>query len=116
MIRDSFMAAFRNVGEALDFALALHAKPGPEQIRIRAGIHIGPLHVERDDVFGGTVDFAARVVGKIEGAEIWISDRAKQDIDQFMATGHRHLRWRKREGLTMKGFVGEFALWALEMP
>ena len=36
------------------------------------------MHVEEGDVFGGTVNFAARVVGAIKGAEIWLSDRAKE--------------------------------------
>jgi len=115
-IGDSFMVAFRNVGDALDFARALHADPGPERIRIRAGIHIGFLSVEREDVFGGTVDFAARVVGVIREAEIWVSDRAKHDIDQLKADRHRHLTWRRQEGLTMKGFQGVFTLWALDVP
>lgn len=46
---------------------------------------IGPMHVEEGDMFGGTVNFAARVVGAFKGAEIWLSDRAKEDIDRLGA-------------------------------
>lgn len=46
------------------------APPGHARVQIRAGIHIGPMHVEQADVFGGTVNFAARVVGAIKDAEI----------------------------------------------
>jgi len=112
-IGDSFMAAFRNVGGALDFARALHAEPGHEEVRIRAGIHIGFLSVEQEDVFGGTVDFAARVVGAIREAEIWVSDRAKHDVDLLRAKRHRELRWQQREGIAMKGFPEPFTLWVL---
>jgi len=58
-IGDSFMAAFKSAGAALDYAPALQGNTGHPQVRIRAGIHIGPLRVEAGDVFGGTVNFAA---------------------------------------------------------
>ena len=86
---------------------------GHPQVQIRAGIHIGPMHVEAGDVFGGTVNFAARVVGAIEGAEIWLSDRAKEDIDRLGAAKHKHLKWERHEGVVMKGFPGKFTLWAV---
>ena len=65
-IGDSFMAAFKCAGAALDYARALQGNTGHRQVRIRAGIHIGPMRVEAGDVFGGTVNFAARVVGAIK--------------------------------------------------
>jgi WD40 repeat protein/class 3 adenylate cyclase len=112
-IGDSFMAAFRCVGDALDYARALQANTGHPLVHVRAGIHIGPMHVEEGDVFGGTVNFAARVVGAVTDAEIWLSDRAKEDIDRLGAAKHKHLNWQRHEGVAMKGFSGEFALWAL---
>jgi hypothetical protein len=53
-IGDSFMAAFRCANAALDYALALalQGNTGHLQVQIRAGIHIGPMHVEEGDVFG----------------------------------------------------------------
>ena len=48
----------------------LQRNTGHPQIQIRAGIHIGPMQVEEGDVFGGTVNFAARVIGSIKGPEI----------------------------------------------
>lgn len=64
-IGDSFIEAFKGAGAALDYARALQGNTGHPQVRIRAGIHIGPMRVEEGDVFGGTVNFAARVVGAI---------------------------------------------------
>lgn len=110
-IGDSFMAAFRSVEKALEYARALQANPGHAQVRIRAGIHIGPMSVEENDVFGGTVNFAARVVGAIKGAEIWLSDQAKKHMDSSGA--QRQLKWEQHDGVQMKGFIGEFTLWSL---
>jgi class 3 adenylate cyclase len=113
-IGDSFMAAFKCVEAALDFARALQANTGHQQVRVRAGIHIGPMRVEEGDVFGGTVNFAARVVGAIQGAEIWVSDRAKEDIDRLGAARHRQLKWLRQDGVVLKGFSGAFTLWSLQ--
>ncbi len=113
-IGDSFMAAFKSVDLALDYARALKGSTGDPQVLIRAGIHIGSMHVEESDVFGGMVNFAACVVGAIEGAEIWLSDRAKEDVDRLSAKRHKRLRWDPHEGVTMKGFAGTFTLWSMQ--
>ena len=82
-------------------------------MQVRAGIHIGPMHVEEGDVFGGMVNFAAPVVGTIKGAEIWLSERAKEDIDAPDADRHRRLKWERHDGVAMKGFPGLFTLWSV---
>jgi len=112
-IGDSFMAAFRSVERALDYAIALEAEPGNDQLHIRAGIHIGPMQVEENDVFGGTVNFAARVVGAFKEAGVWLSARAKEDLDRGGAKQHRRLRWEQRGAVEMKGFPGVFTIWSL---
>jgi class 3 adenylate cyclase len=111
---DSFMAAFKSMDAALDYARGLQGNTGHSQVQIRAGIHIGPLQVEEGDVFGGTVNFAARVVGTIKDAEIWLSDRAKEDIDRLGAVRHKQLKWERQEEVVMKGFPGVFTLWSLK--
>ena len=88
-------------------------RSGPAQLRLRAGIHIGPLQIEKGDVFGRTVNFAARVVGAIKGAEIWLSEQAKADIDVLGARRHEELEWQRHEGVELKGFVGAYTLWSL---
>jgi class 3 adenylate cyclase len=112
-IGDSFMAVFKNADAALDYAMALQWNTGHPQVQIRAGIHIGPMDVQEDDVFGGTVDFAARVLEAITGAEIWLSERAKEDIDGAGSARHKHLEWERHEGVAMKGFPGPFTLWSV---
>ena len=107
------MAAFKSADAALDYAVAFQRNTGHPQIQIRAGIHIGPMHVEEGDVFGGTVNFAARVVGSIKSAEIWLSDRAKEDIDRLGGVQHKRLGWQRHDGVAMKGFPGVFRLWSV---
>ena len=113
-IGDSFMAGFKSVTSALDYALALHEDTGHSSIRIRAGIHIGSLSVEENDVFGGTVNFAARVIGAIKDDEIWLSDPAKEDVDRLGAEQHKRLSWVAHNDVEMKGFRGKFKLWSLK--
>jgi len=112
-IGDSFMAAFKSVDAALDYSRELQRNTGHTQVQIRAGIHIGPMQVEEGDVFGGTVNYAARVVGAINGPEIWLSDQAKDNIDQSGAKKHKQLKWKSHENVIMKGFQGVFTLWSI---
>jgi class 3 adenylate cyclase len=72
------------------------------------------MHVEEGDVFGGTVNFAGRVIGPIREAELWLSEHAKEDIDRLGAKQHMGLKWERHEGVAMKGFPGKFTLWALK--
>ena len=113
-IGDSVMAAFRSVAAALDYARGLCADPGAPELRLRAGIHIGPLQIEEGDVFGRTVNFAARVVGAIQGPGIWLSEQAKADIDALGARRHEELQWQRHEQVELKGFAGAFTLWSVD--
>jgi class 3 adenylate cyclase len=70
--------------------------------------------VEEGDVFGGAANNALRVVGSIKGPEIWLSDRAKEDIDRLGAGQHKRLGWQRHDGVAMKGFPGTFTLWAVQ--
>jgi class 3 adenylate cyclase/GTPase SAR1 family protein len=113
-IGDSFMAAFKSADTALDYARAFQKATGHPKVKIRAGIHIGPMHVDDNDVFGGTVNFAARMIGEITGSELWLSDRAKDDVLRLGAPENERLAWERHDGVVMKGFAGEFTLWAVK--
>src|SRR5215469_7020838 len=114
-IGDSVMAVFRSIGAALDYAHALYLDPGHTTLQargVRAGIHIGSVDVVGEDIFGTEVDVAARVVGGIEGAEIWLSDQAKRDLERAGARRHRGLQWLPHEGVELRG-IGTERLWSL---
>jgi len=114
-IGDSVMAVFRSVGAALDYAYALHLDPGDADLLatgVRAGIHTGEVNVAESDVFGTEVNFAARVVHAIEGAEIWLSARAREAIDRAGARHQRDLQWQQHDDVDLKG-LGKYTLWSL---
>jgi class 3 adenylate cyclase len=110
----TWRTVFQSADSAPDYAIALQKNTGYPQIQIRAGIHIGPLHVEEGDVFGGTVNFASRVVGAVKDAEIWLREWAKEDIDRLGSGKHKLLRWQRHDGVAMKGFPGTFTLLAVQ--
>jgi class 3 adenylate cyclase len=114
-IGDSVMAVFRSIGAALDYAHGLYLDPGHRALRargVRAGIHIGSVDVVGEDIFGTEVDVAARVVGGIEGAEIWLSDQAKRDLERAGARRHSGLQWLSHDGVELKG-IGTERLWSM---
>jgi hypothetical protein len=51
-IGDGLMVAFRTAAEALHFAVELYTDTGEPRIKIRIGIHVGPVHVQEQDAFG----------------------------------------------------------------
>jgi class 3 adenylate cyclase len=103
-IGDSLMVVFRTPLSALDFAIMLSKDTAHERVKIRAGIHVGLVQIEEEDVFGTMVNFTARVQSQTKGAEIWISDRAKSDIEEEKAKAHRSVRWMKHRDCELKGF------------
>ncbi len=112
-IGDSVMAAFRTAAEVLDFGLDLFATTGNPLIKIRVGIHIGPVSIEQNDAFGITVNYAARVEGMAKGAEVWVSNEAKTHIDQEGLKRHDELQWTSHDNCELKGFQGKHKLWSI---
>jgi class 3 adenylate cyclase len=112
-IGDSFMIAFRTAVEALDFTLSIFSRTGNTRIKIKAGIHVGPVRIEEEDAFGTMVNFAARVIGMAHGPEIWASNAAKRDIDLEKARRHTNLTWVEHPDCELKGFQGKRVLWSI---
>ena len=112
MIGDAFMIAFRTADDALDFAFQFHADTGHEAIKIRAGIHVGSVYIVDDDLYGKTVNYAARVVHAIPGDWIALSDAAKNDIDINRARARHNALVRITElGSNLKGFPSPNRIW-----
>ena len=110
-IGDGILSVFRSVNDALAYALALHSDPGSSELQVRAGIHIGPVEVTEHDIEGAEVAIASRVVGAIAGAEIWMSSRAKEDIDRLGSYRNQGWHWQPHD-VSLKG-VGATRLWSL---
>jgi class 3 adenylate cyclase len=98
-IGDAFLVGFRSTDKALDYAVALHNEPGAPELRVRVGIHIGSVSPDEGDVFGRTVNFAARVVGAIKDPEIWLSDEALHDLNGLGASRFEDLHWEPHDNV-----------------
>lgn len=101
IIGDSFMVAFYSASDALDFALDLYEDTGDEQIKIRAGIHVGSATIVEDDMFGIMVNYTKRVESTNNPSGIHVSNFAKTEIDN--KGRHGGLRFKEME-LEFKGF------------
>lgn len=114
-IGDSFMVAFRTPVEALHFALTLHADTGHHKVKVRAGIHAGAVRVIDDDLFGGVVNYAARVLAAAEEDSIVVSDPAKTQIVQYLGSDCRDLFFSDVK-VKLKGFDDTYKhkLWVVE--
>jgi len=113
-IGDSVMAAFRTATDILDFALDFYKDTGDDRIKIRVGMHVGPVTIEQNDVFGITVNYTARVESMAKGAEVWISNEAKTHVDQDGLERHSELDWLSHNDCELKGFQGKHKLWSIE--
>jgi adenylate cyclase len=109
---DGVLAVFRTAGQALDFARELQMD-ADNVFKIRAGIHVGAVDIEDGDVAGIEVHTAARLLSKINDPEIWLTDRAKADIDTLGAAHHNYISWTRHPRIRLRGLNSQyFTLWS----
>ena len=113
-IGDSFMVAFHTAMDALKFALSLHDFTGNESIRIRAGVHVGPVHIVEDDLSGKMVNFASRLVSWPQDDWIIISNNAKEHIEDELGSASEGFSFLPYIVNDLKGFLGEHTIWRAE--
>ena len=114
---DGFMIVFGDPASAVHAAVAIQdsltgGRRGvlrQQPIRVRMGIHCGPVVRREGDIFGRNVALAARVASQASGGEILVSDNAHTVLDdEFIFVDCRVS--------TLKGFEGEHQLWELGWP
>jgi len=110
---DGIMAAFRNVLDALNFALGLSHDTGNEKIRIRAGIHAGVIEVEENDAHGKNVHMAARIASMANAGTVWSSDVIREIVLELFGDADPY-RWLEQPDKILKGFDGRFTLWVVD--
>ena len=113
IIGDELMIAFRTAIEAFYFALTLYGETGDPRIHIRAGLHVGVVKVEEKDAFGAMINFTKRIESQAKGAEIWLSERAKEDIEEEGSLAPTGLSWIEHNNCELKGFPGKYRLWSV---
>jgi len=120
-IGDAIMATFADAEDAVTAAIEMQRilsvsnsnsntsmPTDDEPTEIRLGIHSGDAVVERKDVFGDTVNVAARICSKTEKNQILISQATQQLLraDSFALNQHMVT--------TLKGKRGDFRLFAVQ--
>lgn len=113
-IGDSFMAVFRTATDALNFALSLHDNTGDELIKIRAGIHVGPVRIVNHDIEGKMANFTARLVSWPKDDWIILSDIAKEHIEDESGTDSNDFSFFPHTADNLKGFPGAHKLWRVQ--
>jgi class 3 adenylate cyclase len=110
---DGFLLAFHAAVPAVDFSSEVVRDPGDPSLRVRAGVHVGPVVVEDDDVQGAAVSYAARLMDQARTGGLRISDEVKDHLEQEKAVRHGDLSWRRRPEVQLRGFPGPQVVWEL---
>ena len=110
---DGFMTSFSSATKALECAIAMqrafaeHNESAGEPIKVRVGLNAGEPIAEGDDLYGTSVNLAARIAAKAEGGEILTSDTVRG-----LVAGKKFL-FSDRGETAMRGFEDSVRLYAL---
>src|SRR5438876_8760098 len=110
---DGLMATFVSPRSALTSAIAMQraladgnrTKPPEQQVQVRVGLNAGEAIHEDGDIFGSTVDAAARICAKAAGGQILASETVRGILGSA-----RDLQFRDRGRFRLKGFPERWRL------
>ncbi len=109
---DGIMASFTNVHQSLlaaqqmQMMIHIHNQQNPEiPLKVKIGINAGSVVVEEEDLYGATVQMAARIVDKAQKDMILVSDIIRS-LDK-----DAERRFVKRGPYYMKGISGPIDLY-----
>ncbi len=111
MSGDAVFAAFHSAAAALRFARSIVEDSGHERVRVRVGIHHGPVHAESGGLFGRAVHFGHRLAERGSASEVWASDYAKLELEAESPELAREVRWTRSDECELKGIPGRHTLW-----
>ena len=101
---DGLFATFDSPGQALRCAAAIRRLTQRDDLRMRAGVHIGEVELVDDDIRGVTVHAASRIMAAAGADEILVSDLTRTIAE---TSG---LRFEDRGVYELKGLDGEWRL------
>ena len=113
-IGDEVMAVFPLADNAAQAAAAMQARifaqpqSGGQRLAIRVGFHFGPTLESQGDVFGDSVNVAARLVGVAHGAQVITSAQTAALLSPWLRT-----RTRELTVLTVKGKLRDMSVYEL---
>src|SRR4051812_13750028 len=79
-IGDGAMSTFPSVYDAYHAAIAIVDKLRGSRLSIKIGIHVGAVIAEEKDVYGDTVNLAARVLARAGPGEILLSGACVENL------------------------------------
>ena len=104
---DGALAVFSGPARATEAARwVLEALPA-EDLHARAGVHVGEIELQGDDIAGLAVHVSARIMGEAEADEVLVS-RTVRDL-----TAGSGLRFKDRGTHSLKGIPDDWQLYAL---
>jgi adenylate cyclase len=105
-IGDGLLLRFADPVDAVRAALDIVDRP-PSPLRVRAGLHRGPLLVQRGDVFGHTVNVAARVGDAARGGQVMISADVFDVVSETTGLDFGRLRRHRFKGVAERMAICE---------
>ena len=110
---DSFMVAFDSARKAVESAVgiqrALHdynRRHPVDPVKVRIGLHTGEAIRDGHDLFGTSVDAAARIMGRADGEQILVSDILKAVLGASKDFG-----FKQHKRVRLKGFADRWRIW-----
>lgn len=105
-----FPAADNAAQAAADMQARITAEPavGAQRLTIRVGFHFGPALEADGDVFGDSVNVAARLVGVAHGAQVITSAATASALSPWLRA-----RTRELTALTVKGKLRDMSVFEL---
>ena len=114
---DSFMVAFDSARKAVECAVgvqrALHdynRRHPAHPVKVRIGLHTGEAIRAGNDLFGTSVDAAARIMAKADGEQILVSDVLKSILGAA-----KDLGFKDHKRVQLKGFPERWRLWEVSL-
>jgi adenylate cyclase len=113
---DGFMAVFRDPFAAttastdIQRRLLVHRRLAKIPIRVRIGLHSGPVMSHEGDFFGKNVAMAARIAAQAGGGEVL----ASESVRDVLTAAHSTVRMTAVAEVELKGLSGLHRLWRVE--
>ena len=107
---DGIMASFGSAVSAVEAAQQIQRDLAGGEIRVRVGLNAGEPIQEEGDLFGGSVQLAARVCDRAEPGQVLVSNVVRE-----LCTG-KLFQFADQGEATLKGFPEPVRLFAVEPP
>ena len=88
---DGLMCTFPTADAALNAAVSMRSSVKDRPLRIRVGFHLGPVIESEGDIFGDTVNVAARVASFAKPDEVLFTEITVERLSQGARLGTRFL-------------------------